>query len=543
MNAGKGKKKRHTGRNILIILIILAALFALYRYRGGGRPAATASTESSLRTATAAMGTISVSAEGSGAVEPASTKAVTFPYDGRLKTLDAEMGDQVKEGDILAEYDADDLDDAIDAKKKELSDLNDQIQAAGRDGSSSIPSPVAGRVKRIYAAAGDDVKAVVERNGGLLEISADGRLKVEFSNDQSLIRVGDKVTVEFDSETVAGRISKAEEGNYTATIPDDTEYQVDTRAVVRGFSGERLGEGLLLSNCPYLVRDDGGVIDTVEVSKTSHVDVGTTLFTRKESDYSSTYLDLLSRREEKIDELRDLQDYQKAPVITADSDGYIASLDAVEGMNYQKDTQLCTIADDRSLKLKVDIDELEIAGVSEGQSAEVTFDAFEGEAFEGTVEKVSGVGTNTGGVTSYAVTISLEGNDRIRDAMSATAKITTQSKGSALLVPSEAIIAEGADRYVQVVENGSVTRVQVQTGLANETSTEILSGISAGDTVVLQDSTRDALSDYAAYMQENSPMARMSNDSSSSGSSAGSMTANTLGGVSSVGSVAAVFGA
>ena len=48
MNAGKGKKKRHTGRNILIILIILAALFALYRYRGGGRPAATASTESSL---------------------------------------------------------------------------------------------------------------------------------------------------------------------------------------------------------------------------------------------------------------------------------------------------------------------------------------------------------------------------------------------------------------------------------------------------------------------------------------------------------------
>ena len=544
-NKVQGKKKKHTGRNVLIIVLVLAALFAVWRFMGGTRPGQTASTESQLNTATASIGSISVIAEGSGYVEPASTKAVTFPYDGKLKELSVETGDQVKSGDVLAKYDADDLDDAVDAKKQELSDLNDQIAAAGSEGSSSITSPVKGRVKRIYASSGDVVSEVVDRNGGLLEISADGKLKVEFQNEKSSIRVGDSVTVEFDSESVTGRIVSAGDGQYTATIPDSTDYQVDTAVTVRGSSGERLGEGKLESNSPYLVRANYGVIDTVEVSKTSQVDVGTTLFTRKDSDYNSTYTDLLSKREDKVQELQDLLDFQKDPVIKADCDGYVATLDAVEGMRYTKDAQLLTIADAQGMDLKVDIDEHEIDGVMVGQKADVSFDAFEDETFEGTVEKISGVGTNTGGVTTYSVTISLSDDTRIRDAMSATAKITTESKTSALLVPSEAIIAEGSDRYVEIVENGDVTKVQVTTGLANETSTEILSGLSEGDTVVLQDSQRDAFSDYMTYMQQNSPMARMANGSSAGSSSASAVSAgNGSGsGQSSSGSAAGASGA
>lgn len=48
-------------------------------------------------------------------MEPVSTKAVTFPYDGALEKLDVETGGQVKAGDVLAEYDADALDDGMDA--------------------------------------------------------------------------------------------------------------------------------------------------------------------------------------------------------------------------------------------------------------------------------------------------------------------------------------------------------------------------------------------------------------------------------------------
>lgn len=213
----KIKRKRHTVRNVLLIVIILAAAAALWRFMRLRKPDTSAQTVQ-LQTAVASLGSISKVAEGSGEVEPASTKAVTFPYDGRLKTLYVETGDQVSQGDILAEYDPDALDDVIDEKEKELSDLNDSIAQAGREGSSSITSPVEGRVKRIYAASGDDVKQVIDQNGGLLEISADGRLKVEFDNEESSIRVGDSVTVEFDTYSVSGRIADADGKHYTATI-------------------------------------------------------------------------------------------------------------------------------------------------------------------------------------------------------------------------------------------------------------------------------------------------------------------------------------
>lgn len=387
--------------------------------------------------------------------------------------------------DVLAEYDADALDDAVDAKKQELSDLNDQIATAAREGSSSITSPVPGRIKRIFASPGDDVTEVVDHNGGLAEISADGKLKVEFSGEENLCKVSDTVTVEFDSYTVSGRVTKADGGQYCVAIEDSTDYQVDTDATVKGTSGVVIGRGKLASDLPYLVRANYGIIDTVEVSRTSLVSAGTTLFTRTDTDYNSSYLDLLSKREDMIADLQDMESYQKNPVIKAETDGYIASLDAVEGMTYAKDSQLCTIADESTLNLKVDIDELQIDGVEPGEMAEVAFDAFEDQTYEGTVEKVSGVGKNSGGVTSYTVTLSLNGNARLKDAMSATARITVASKDQVLLVPTEAVSAEGGRRYVQVLESGSPVKTEVEVGLINETSAEITGGLSEGAEVIL----------------------------------------------------------
>lgn len=516
----KRRKKGKAGWIILVLVLAAGALFYIAWRRQDLFSDPAQESGVSYQTKTAALGYISEIAEGSGYVEPASTKAVTFPYDGTLKKLDVETGDQVKAGDVLAEYDENALDDAVDEKKQELSDLNDQIAEASREGSSSITSPVPGRIKRIFAAPGDYVTEVVDHNGGLAEISADGKLKVEFSGDENLCRVSDTVTVEFESYSVSGRVARAEGGEYCVTIDDSTDYQVDTDATVKGASGVVIGRGKLASNLPYLVRAGYGVIDTVEVSRTSGVSAGTTLFTRTDTDYNSTYLDLLSKREDMVSDLQDMQDYQKDPVIKADTDGYIASLDAVEGMTYSKDSQLCTIADESTLNLKVDIDELQIDGVEPGEKAEVTFDAFEDQVFEGTVEKVSGVGKNSGGVTTYTVTLSLEGDARVKDAMSATARITVALKDRALLVPTEAVSAEDGKRYVQVLENGTPVKTEVEVGLINETSAEITGGLSEGAEVILPE--METSDDFIQTMNNNR-QAMMNNGGvfGSSGASSG----------------------
>lgn len=501
MNQKEQRKKRKLWP--ILVVILLLVILAVYLWgRQTGHPSGSTQT-ADLKTEAACIGSISVTTEGSGSVEAASTKAITLEYDGKLETIYAEMGDQVQAGDELAIYDTDALDTVIESKEAELDQLNSTISQTSSSGSTAITAPVAGRVKRIYASDGDVVSDVVDANGGLLEISADGKLKVEFDKPDDAVSEGDTVTVDFDSYTVEGTVEKIEDGTVTVTIPDDTEYSVDTTAVVRGKSGVKLGEGVLLSNHPYLVTAEYGVIDDVNVTKTSKVSVGTTLFTRKDADYNQDYLDLLSDREDLIDEIQELKEYQKNPVVTADCDGYIVSLDVIEGMTYEKDTQFCTIADSESLHLKVEIDELDIDGVEVGQNATVVFDAFEDETYTGTVEKISGVGSNAGGVTTYTVTIALEGNARLKNAMSATATITLDSKDSALLIPVDAIETSDGQKYVQVVDGGTLTQTAVTLGLINSEYAEVTEGLSSGDLVVVNSTdSEDLVTQMMAQSQQ-----------------------------------------
>ena len=154
-------------------------------------------------------------------------------------------------------------------------------------------------------------------------------------------------------------------------------------------------------------------------------------------------------------------------------------------MPYEKGQQFCTIADTQSLHLKVEIDELDIDGVQPGQTATVTFDAFEDEEYEGVVEKISGVGTNSGGVTTYTVTISMDGNQHLKDAMSATAKIVMDAKDNVLLVPVDAVETTDGTDYVQVLTGSGTERREVELGLMNNEYAEVLDGLTQGEQVLV----------------------------------------------------------
>lgn len=492
------KKKGHKKLGIAlgILAALAAAVVVLPRVAGDRQTTGSAA----LKTDTVKVGDIQVTAEGSGTIEASSTKAVALEYDGKLEKIYVEKGDQVKVGDELARYDTDALDNVIDAKEQELSTLNDRIAALDKSGSDYISAPVSGRVKRIFAAVGDVAEKVVETNGGVAEISADGKLRVEFDSDVAYLVEGDSVTVEFDAESVTGTVEQAEDGHFTVTIKDSTEYEVDTVATVRGRSGEVIGEGELKSNHPYLVNATYGIIDSVKVTKKSQVSSGDTLFVRKDVSYNREYLDLLDDREEMVDEIRELKEYQKNPVVVSEADGYIDSLDVIEGMTYEKDQQLCTIADEAKLTLKVDIDELDIDGIYVDQSAEVVFDAFEDRTYSGTVTKISGVGSNNGGVTTYTVTIELEGDSHLKNAMSATATLVTNSAEGVLMVPIDAVESIDGERFVNVVKDGQTEQRAVTIGLTTSELAEVKEGLTEGESVVVKAKETEDL--FTAMMRQ-----------------------------------------
>lgn len=504
----KGKKGKKRWLIVLAVLLVLLAafLFMLGSFRGRSEQSAAGQSE-----ATVSTGSISVTTEGSGYVEAASTRALALEYDGKLETIYVEKGDEVTVGQTLALYDRDALDSVIETKESELAQINSSIAELDDTGTSVISAPVGGRVKRIYASEGDLVSQVMENYGGVAEISADAKLKVEFDCAEGNVSEGDPVTVEFDSWSVSGTVVSSGDGKVCVTIADDTEYKVDTEAVVYGRSGTRLGSGKLQSNHPYLVTFDYGTIDEVNVTKETLVSAGDTMFELTDVQYNDAYLDLLSDREELVEELHDLKAYQKNPVVVSEYDGYIASLDVLEGMPYEKGQQFCTIADTQSLHLKVEIDELDIDGVQPGQTATVTFDAFEDEEYEGVVEKISGVGTNSGGVTTYTVTISMDGNQHLKDAMSATAKIVMDAKDNVLLVPVDAVETTDGTDYVQVLTGSGTERREVELGLMNNEYAEVLDGLTQGEQVLVAGKESEGTMSFIMQQRMNGGMMGMQN--------------------------------
>ena len=228
------------------------------------------------------------------------------------------------------------------------------------------------------------------------------------------------------------------------------------------------------------------------------------MFIRRDAKYNQEYLDLLEERQEKVEEIRELKEYQKDPVMTSEFDGYIVSMDALEGMPYEKDQQFCTIADAGTLYLKAEIDELDIDGVQVGQTATVVFDAFEEETYEGVVEKISGVGNNTGGVTTYTVTIAMEGDTRLKNGMSATATILMEEKEDALLIPVDAIETIDGEKYVQVADGSETWQRKITLGLVNDEYAEVTEGLSEGEQVVVI--ARNSTDIFTTMMQQGEAM-------------------------------------
>jgi hypothetical protein len=129
----------------------------------------------------------------------------------------------------------------------------------------------------------------------------------------------------------------------------------------------------------------------------------------------------------------------------------------------------------------VPLSESEIGNVHVGQIATVTVEALEGRKFAAQVASLAVLSTSSSGAVSYDVTFQLEQSaSGLKPGMSATAEVVVK-QAEGINVPTSAI----TDDSVTVERGGKQVSHAVTTGLAGNSSTIILSGLKAGETVVL----------------------------------------------------------
>jgi multidrug efflux pump subunit AcrA (membrane-fusion protein) len=144
-------------------------------------------------------------------------------------------------------------------------------------------------------------------------------------------------------------------------------------------------------------------------------------------------------------------------------------------------SSFAVLSDLSSMQLVVPLSESEIGNVKDGQTATVTVEALNGAKLAAHVSEVAMLSTSNSGVVSYDVTFHLDQLAAgLKVGMSATAEVVVK-QAEGVNVPTSAISAD----TVTVERAGKQVRQRVVTGLAGNTSTVVLSGLKAGETVVL----------------------------------------------------------
>jgi HlyD family secretion protein len=131
--------------------------------------------------------------------------------------------------------------------------------------------------------------------------------------------------------------------------------------------------------------------------------------------------------------------------------------------------------------------ETDAASIAPGQKVRLTFDAVPDLELTGSVLSVSPTATAISGVISYYVTVVLpQGDPRLKSGMTAQAEVLTKEVPGVLAVPSAAVHTQNGTSTVTVLDpNGTQRAVAVQTGATGDGKTQILSGVTEGQQVVL----------------------------------------------------------
>ena len=191
--------------------------------------------------------------------------------------------------------------------------------------------------------------------------------------------------------------------------------------------------------------------------------------------------------ESAIAEIRRTGHATRSVTITAPRDGVILEKPAVEGMHFNTGDPLFKIGDLSTVWVVADVEEQDLGTLRVGQPAKITFVAFPGRVFTGSVDFVyPSVMTNTR--TGRARVVLPNQDGLLRESMYASVSIESSPTGGApaIVVPDSAIIDSGTKQAVLVAKGqGRFEPRAVRLGARGDGYDQILGGLKPGEQVVV----------------------------------------------------------
>ncbi len=437
------------------------------------------------RTATVQKGVVLSSVQASGNVQAGQTYSVGFQTGGQVIDIDAQVGDHVTKGQILAHVDptidAASLTSAeagLTSAQAHLAQVEQvltpqqaaQAQASLTSAQQSVNTALTGLAAAQKTASLDATQSQQAVTDAQSKLDTDTAAKASatvLSQDQTSLtqaQNGQVNTANKDQQSITsaqGQVTGAN-NQLNSTIAtnnasrelqpsdfDAAQASVDQAQAQVMTAGQTLGWTTLHAPANGVVTAVNGVVgQTVSGSGVSASSGGTTSSAASSASSSSS----------------------------SSSSG--------------SSSAFMTITNIDALSVKAGFAETDATKLKTGQPAVVSFSALPNVQAAGTVTGVDLSSTLVSNVVTYFATVTLNSVPAgVKPGMTASVTITIDKREGVLNLPSAAVRGTGTTGTVTVVNGKVQTTKAVGVGLRGDTLTEITTGLSAGDSVVVSSGT------------------------------------------------------
>ena len=503
---GKGRGKKWGKRLVLLAAAGAAVYWFFLRPSSDGMAAALAG---QYQPTQVQRRDLTVSVSGTGTLAPAESYQVGALVSGDILEAPFEVGDQIEQDDLLYRVDAGDAETAL--AQAQLSVRQAQLSYNELAQGLKPAAGTAGVVQSLLVGKGE----LVAPGTPIAEIADTSTMTLTLpfqSGDAAQIAPGQtaRVTLAGTLETLDGTVESVSSADLVGAggalvrqvkirVKNPGALTAQTSATATVGQLACAGSGTFEANAQQTVTAQAsGEVTALHVTAGSQVAAGDVLVTLGGTAAQNSLENASIALENAQLSLQRAQEALDSYTITSPISGTVIEkhFKAGDKVDSMDSGGLAVLYDLSSLKLQMNISELDIGQVQPGQEVEIAAEAVPGQTFLGRVEQVSINGTTTNGFTTYPVTVRLEEYGALNPGMNVSAEIIVERAENVLTVP---VAAVSSDSTVLLAGDGALTPdgtavadltravpQSVSLGRGNKEYIEITQGLAEGDIVLLQ---------------------------------------------------------
>lgn len=462
----------HKKLSILGAVVVVVAIVLIVRSSASG------TTVTTYVLGTAEKGTIVSTVSGIGQVETSNNLAVTPQVAGTLERIMVAPGDTLRRGQVLFRIDATDAEKSLRDAKLSLASAQlalDSFKASTANTQSDQATAIANAYTALLNSGPEAVPSdITTRDYGSPTLSGNYTL-------------GKEGTIVLTTYSSAGGVSFQASGlvNAVGLTSSTTPQPIGDTGLLILFPGKVTPDlnwtiTLPNKNASGYLSNYNAYQSALTNQNQSDAEDGVT-----DLDLRAKELSLTQAQNSLIDAETNLAKY----TVTAPFDGTMASVPVTEGQQVSSGTTLGMEITHQQVA-SIPLNEVDAAKVALGQKATMTFDAIDGLTITGRVAEIDNLGTVSQGVVNYTVKIAFDTEDpRVKSGMSVSASIATDVRQDVITVPSGAIKSSGGSEYVLTATSETdpdPKQVEITTGISDDTNTEVTSGLTEGQSIVVR---------------------------------------------------------